>query len=193
MERAKWMKTAGHGKFAGVPPNLPRPGMAHVHREPRPACGVRSRWAAQGLGLAEVAICLAIIAVLAAYAIPSYRAHLMRGYRVDAVSALYRAAHYLEQQQADGQSSSGPVSLPAGLAQTPQSGQPVYRLSVFAADADNGGYAVEASPLESGPMRADRMCGGFILDASGRRANRVEGTVVTETVAACWEGRGGAR
>jgi len=146
-----------------------------------------------GLGLAEVLICLAIIALLAAYTMPSYRAQIMRAYRVDAVTALYRAAHYIEQQQLDAAPGDERVVLPAGLAQAPASGQAVYRLTVAAADADNGGYAIEADPLENGPMRADSACGGFILDASGRRANRLagglSGGVSSERVDACWEGR----
>jgi len=142
-----------------------------------------------GLGLAEVLICLAMIALLAAYAMPSYRTQVMRGYRVDAVTALYRAAHYIEQQQLDAAPSDDLVVLPADLAQAPLSGQAIYRLTVAAADADNGGYALEADPLEDGPMRADSACGGFILDASGQRANRLEGGISSERVDACWEGR----
>ena len=141
-----------------------------------------------GLGLAEVLICLAMIALLAAYGMPGYRTQIMRAYRVDAVTALYRAAHYIEQRQLDG-APDGPAVLPAGLAQAPASGQAVYRLTVAAADADNGGYAIEADPLENGPMRADSACGGFILDATGQRANRFEGGVSSKRVDACWEGR----
>lgn len=145
-----------------------------------------------GLGLSEVVICLAIIALLAAYAMPGYRTQLMRGYRVDAVSALYRAANYIEQKQADAAPGDDFAALPADLAQAPQSGPAVYRLTVAAADADNGGYAIEAHPVDNGLMKADSACGVFVLDATGQRANQVDGGVTTERVDACWDGRGQA-
>jgi len=79
-------------------------------------------------------------------------------------------------------------TLPAGLAQAPQSGQAIYAL-VALADADTGGYALEARPLDDGPMGADSDCGVFVLDADGLRANRIDGTLNRERVDSCWDGR----
>jgi len=167
-----------------------------------PACGgiggktacrrprVRYRLLGGGFSLIEVGVCLALIAVLAAYAIPSYRAQMMRGYRVDAVSALYRAAAAVEQEQSDAATGEGMTLLPAELAQAPVSGQAIYRLTLLAPTSDNGGYALEARPLERGPMQADSACGVFILDATGQRANQVGDTLTTDRVEACWDGRG---
>lgn len=148
----------------------------------------------RGLSLPELAICMAIVAAIAAYAMPSYRAYLMRGYRADAVSAAYRVLHHLERSQRDAPTENGAtapsaVQLPAELAQSPQSGAAVYRLSVLPADAENGGYTVQASPSESGAMRDDVECGDYLLDATGRRANRIAAGVTTQYVARCWEAR----
>jgi type IV pilus assembly protein PilE len=123
--------------------------------------------------LLELVIALAIIAVLAAFAVPSYRAQVVRGHRTDAAAALYRAAQYVESAPRSG----GTVTLPPGFDQAPQSGTPVYRLQMLLADDANGGYTLEARPVDTGPMRDDP-CGTFALDATGLRMNRAAGASV---------------
>ncbi|WP_144158296.1 type IV pilin protein [Paraburkholderia sp. BCC1885] len=133
--------------------------------------------------LLELVIALAIGAVLVAYAIPSYRSHVARSHRIDAASALYRAAQFIEAAVP------GEVStLPTGLDQAPPFGTPVYRLHALPSDETNGGYAVEARPIETGPMRDDS-CGIFTLDATGARKNlSVDGTT-TPNPDDCWNTR----
>jgi type IV pilus assembly protein PilE len=140
--------------------------------------------------LLELVIALAIIAVLAAFGLPSYQSQVARGHRTDAASALYRAAQYVEWAA---RGSSGAATLPAGFDQAPQSGTPVYRLQVLAADDANGGYTLEATPIETGPMRDDP-CGTFALDATGVRANRAvsgsgRGNMSGAEIAQCWNAR----
>jgi type IV pilus assembly protein PilE len=131
--------------------------------------------------LLELIIALAIAAILVVYAVPSYRAHVARSHRVDAASALYRAAQFMEA----GASNEVSSSLPAGLDQAPPFGTPVYRLQTLPADEKNGGYAVEARPLETGPMHDDP-CGIFILDATGLRTNRpLDGSTAPDSDF-CW-------
>ncbi|WP_233800076.1 type IV pilin protein [Paraburkholderia sp. HP33-1] len=130
--------------------------------------------------LLELVIALAIVATLAAFAIPSYRGHIARTHRIDAASALYRAAQFVE-----GAASDGVPALPAGLDQAPQFGTPVYHLRVLPADDTNGGYSVEAAPAEAGPMRDDP-CGTFMLDAAGQRGNRNDAGGSAPTGNECW-------
>jgi type IV pilus assembly protein PilE len=133
--------------------------------------------------LLELVIALAIGAILAVYAVPSYRSHVARSHRVDAASALYRAAQFLEAPPP------GEVgSLPTGLDQAPSFGTPVYRLRALPADEANGGYGVEARPLEAGAMRDDA-CGTFILDATGLRANRTADGAAAPDPDMCWNTR----
>lgn len=133
--------------------------------------------------LLELVIALAIAAILVVYAVPSYRGHVIRSHRVDAASALYRAAQFIEA------GAPGDVSpLPAGMDQAPPYGTPVYRLRVLPADETNGGYSVEASPIETGPM-SDDPCGSFILDATGLRGNRTAEGGVTADSDICWNTR----
>jgi type IV pilus assembly protein PilE len=137
--------------------------------------------------LLELVIALAIIAVLAGFALPSFHAQIARGHRTDAASALYRAAQFVESASRNG----GMATLPAGFDQAPQSGTPVYRLQVLAADDANGGYTLEATPIDTGPMRDDP-CGTFALDATGLRANRTasgKGNVSGVDIAQCWNAR----
>ncbi|RKP51269.1 type IV pilin protein [Trinickia fusca] len=129
----------------------------------------RCRRCDHGLSMLELIVALAIVAVLTAYAIPSLVGQVARGHRADAVIALHRAARFIE---AYGGNERGIAALPSGLDQAPADGAAVYLLRVLPADRNNGGYAIEAVPVESGPMRDDR-CGIYALDASGKRTNRM--------------------
>lgn len=135
--------------------------------------------------LLELMIAIAMVAVLAAFALPSYRTHVMRAHRTDAASALYRAAQFVEANAYK----AAVATLPPGLDQAPQSGAPVYRLRVVPADDANGGYAVEATPADAGPMRDDA-CGTFALDATGSRTNRAfgNGALLVDS-GHCWNAR----
>jgi type IV pilus assembly protein PilE len=130
--------------------------------------------------LLELMIALAIAATLAAFAVPSYRSHVARTHRIDAASALYRAAQFVE-----GAASDGVSTLPPGLDQAPQFGTPIYRLHVLPADDANGGYAIEAAPEQSGPM-GDDPCGTFALDATGQQSNRSVAGVAPPASSECW-------
>ncbi|MEX3762561.1 type IV pilin protein [Paraburkholderia phenoliruptrix] len=130
--------------------------------------------------LLELVITLAIVAVLALFAVPAYRSQVARAHRVDAASALLRAAQFVE-----GAASDSMLALPPGFNQAPQLGAAVYRLRVLPADDANGGYAIEAAPDESGPMRDDA-CGVFTLDATGMRGNRSAANGSVPPSAECW-------
>lgn len=147
---------------------------------------------ASAFTLLELVIALAIGAIMVVYAVPSYRSHVARSHRIDAASALYRAAQFVEAGAA-GEVSPGMSSavspavspLPSGLDQAPPFGTPVYRLRALPADETNGGYAVEAQPLETGPMRDDA-CGTFTLDATGLRGNRTADGANAPDSNICW-------
>ncbi|ALX12848.1 pilus assembly protein PilE [Burkholderia cepacia JBK9] len=134
-----------------------------------------------GFTLIELMIVLAIVAVLAGWGIPSYREHVVRVHRASAVSALYRAAQFLE--ALDG---APPSALPDALAQAPPDGRAVYRLTLLRPDGGDApvSYELEASPLDTGPMHDDA-CGTFTLRSDGTKGNaRRDGA--DESGAVCW-------
>jgi type IV pilus assembly protein PilE len=133
--------------------------------------------------LLELVIALAVAAIVAAFAMPGWSAQIARGHRIDAVAALYRAAQLVDTQSAS------MASLPTGFDQAPPTGTPIYRLRLMPADESNGGYAIAADPVETGPMRGDA-CGAFVLDATGARSNRAAGGgAVAVAMQMCWRDR----
>lgn len=150
------------------------------------ACRV-GREQVMAFSLLELVIALAVSAAIAAYAIPSYREYIARGHRRDAIAALYRAAQMLEE---GGLNFSRPNTdqLPTGFEQAPAIGHAVYRLHMRPGDPGNGGYAIEARPVENGPMVGDA-CGTFVIDALGRRTNLLNGAAASAARANCWFGR----
>ncbi|RDU95962.1 pilus assembly protein PilE [Trinickia dinghuensis] len=132
----------------------------------------------------EVVLTLAMAAVLAAYAVPSYRAYAARGHRIDAVIALHRAARYIAAN------AFAPGSMPGlapGLDRVPEHGRVVYRLELSPAAEASGGYELRAMPVDGGPMQGDG-CGTFVLDGLGMRSN-LGPSVDGASVERCWSGR----
>ncbi|WP_255779286.1 type IV pilin protein [Mycetohabitans sp. B5] len=132
----------------------------------------------RGMTLVELAVAVAIVAILATYALPTYREQMRRSMRVAAVSAVYRAAHYVEIQLTQRTQALGgaaivtePIVLPAELGRAPSDGRAAYALRVTGTTRVNGGYSVVAEPLHDGPMADDHLCGAFKLDATGQRSN----------------------
>ena len=150
------------------------------------AGAVVARRRAMAFSLLELVIALAIVAVVAAYAVPAHLRHVARGHRIAVVTALYRAAQFLE-ATADRHIRPDSAPLPAGLDRVPPHGTAVYQLLVTRGEFENGGYVLEARPVESGPMGNDA-CGTFVLDATGKRSNRATATRAPPNTD-CWLGR----
>ncbi|WP_196776084.1 type IV pilin protein [Burkholderia multivorans] len=135
-----------------------------------------------GFTLLELMIVLAIVGLLAGWGIPSYREHMARIRRASAVSALYRAAQYLETLDVG-----LPRAVPEALAHAPPDGRPVYRVALRPPQQSDAAAATDelnAIPLDTGPMRDDA-CGTFILRSDGTKGNRKrDGTEEWEP--ACW-------
>jgi type IV pilus assembly protein PilE len=143
----------------------------------------------KGFTLLELMIALGVAAIIATFAIPAYRLHVAKAHRVEAATALYRAAQFVETARVVQMAANTDASsLPAGFDQAPAQGAPVYRLRLLAESATNGGYAIEAEPLAPGAMQDDA-CGTFVIDATGARSNRAAAELGSAATAACWSGR----
>lgn len=141
---------------------------------------------ARGFTLIELMIVVAVAAILAAVAVPSYRQYVMRANRADATAALLRLASaqerfYLQNNRyadADEMDDAPPAGL--GIAGTERG---YYTLAIDSDDLALG-YVVTATVVDGGPQDEDTQCAGFSVDQQGlRRAEDSGGDANTDT---CW-------
>lgn len=137
------------------------------------SAAVRSKdFTLKGFTLIELVVALAIIATLAAIALPSYEAQLQQTRRSDGTMALTTFAQKMERYLLEQGSYSGATTA---LYQS-SSTQGHYQLAV---SADSSSYQLTATP--TGAQSGDSKCGTLTLNELGTR-----GISGTATVAECW-------
>jgi type IV pilus assembly protein PilE len=136
----------------------------------RPAPG-----SVHGVTLIELIIVLAVMGILMATAVPSYRSYILRVNRTEAIRMLLQASMCQERLNASRGSYDTSLCRPA-------SDQHRYEISYASPDSDGRTYIAMAVP--SGAQLADP-CGSLLLDQSGtRRVSAPDASVVN-----CWNGR----
>lgn len=159
-----------------------------------------SKWphaAASGFTLLELTIAVAIIAILAAIAVPSYRTYVVRTNRAAAEACLSQYASYMERFYATNlqynripanpgaaTGTANPLvgttpSLTLDCAGPSQTGNN-YTIIVPAASAT--GYTIQATPIHA-QLRRDTQCGTLTLNQIGTRTRSGTGSL-----AQCWGG-----
>ncbi len=133
----------------------------------------RNRGCQCGVTLIELVIVAALIAVLAAIAIPSYRSHVLRAHRTEARAALLALAtaqekfhlqcrHYATALDPgkDSECVAGRLDFPV------RSERGYYEIRITSADVS--GWTAESWPTGP-PQSADRPCQRFGLTSVGRK------------------------
>jgi len=125
-----------------------------------------------GFTVSEILTALVIVAVLAAAAIPLWRAHLLRVRRADAVAALIavQAAQdtFFGRQARYATGAELIAPSPAGLALDATSARGYYTIELHSS-ADGLGYTATARVLAREGQSADVRCAEFSIDQVGRR------------------------
>lgn len=128
---------------------------------------------ARGFTLIELMITVAVIAILAAVAIPSYSEHVRKSRRAQAKADLVELAQQLERFHTVQNTYSG-MSLP--FTESPRDGKSYYTLSLSGA-ATSSAFTLQAVP---GTGQDKDKCGTLTLDQAGRK------TPTEAKVAGCW-------
>ena len=136
-----------------------------------------------GVTLLELLVALAIAALLAALAYPSYRHHLIRAHRTEAMESLLAVAAEQERHHLAHGRYAGSFSMQGdtGLAVQPVTATGLYRLHLD--EAGPSSYVASATPAD-GPQAADLRCARFSIHASGQRA--ASDAAGRDTTRECW-------
>lgn len=128
-----------------------------------------------GMTLIELVIVMAVMGILIATAVPSYRDHMLRVHRTEAIRLLLQASMCQERVYANNGNYDTNQCYPTSEYQQ-------YRLSYIPSETQSDTYLAIATP--AGAQLADP-CGRLSLDQNGAR------DISGETVSSmkCWNGR----
>ena len=145
----------------------------------------------KGFTLIELMNTVAIVAILASVALPSYTIYIARAKRADARAQLVQVAQFMQrfytandQYQYDRSAVDVSTKIPGGLKQSPADGTALYTLAVVATATT---FELTMSPVAGLSMAGDE-CGSFRLTSTGVRSVVVGGVNNIATLRdKCWK------
>lgn len=147
-----------------------------------------------GFTLIELMVVVAIVAILATIALPSYQDSVQKTRRSDAQAALFSAATAQEKWYFQRGSYSNNVDEIGGNAGTLLSSEGYYTITINN-NVNNGRcvggggvafncFILTATPVVPGPQANDTTCATMTLDQTGRKQSL--DNLRVETTAICW-------
>lgn len=127
-------------------------------------------------------IVVAIIGILTAIALPSYRESVARGHRAEARAGLLQAAQWLERASTATGQYPATAAFPASLSTVPNGG---YTIAL--ASPGGGGAGTYLLTATRATRQLNDPCGNFTLDQAGTRG--ATPLSAGKTIEDCWSGR----
>ena len=122
-----------------------------------------------GYSLIEVMVVVAIVAILAAVAIPSYQAQILKTRRTEAQSLLLDIAGRQELYYADNKTFTADMTELGFGADPAVSENGFYQADAAAGDTDDISSSFIATAARRDSQTADTHCGDFTVDSEGNR------------------------
>lgn len=154
---------------------------------------------ASGFTLIELMIVVAIVAILASIALPSYNSYIAKARRADARTQLLAAAQFMQrfyaandrfdQDRVSNSVLGSGVGMPDSLRKSPADGTALYQLNTaittagsYTATVTTSAYTLTMAPITGGSAATDA-CGLFTITSEGKRGV----TNATKTRDDCWK------
>ena len=136
--------------------------------------------ALRGFTLIELMIAVAVVAILAAVAMPSYTEYIKRSHRSNARTTLVGAAQWMERAATATGSYPATGSVTSAIMAVEGNRYSVTNVT----SADRSTFTFTATPLAGTPQATDK-CGALTIDQAGRKTTSVAAPTATLTVE-CW-------
>jgi type IV pilus assembly protein PilE len=136
----------------------------------------------KGFTLIELMIVVAIIAILAGIALPSYQESIKKAKRADAKAALMTVAGAMERHMTEKDSYTGATAASTwGSSSIPKDGNANYTLTISIPTSTS--YTLKAEGVGS---MSDDSCLNFTLDNTGSKKIVDDGGTVVDLAGECW-------